>query len=108
MEIENYDEAEIYLMRALNGRQSNLGLDNPDTLKSIFNMGVLCFNIGKNKEAEKYFMKALDGQTKVLGEDHQDTLSTNYFLSSMLILQHSAVRLWCALLATTTAILAWL
>lgn len=79
-----YDSAEPLLTRALNTRRKELGEDNPDTLSSINNMGILLQRQGKLGEAEKYYREAMEKRRKVLGSEHPDTLQSIGWLGYLL------------------------
>ena len=51
-----------------------LGLEHPDTLRSINNLAVTYSAEGKYEEAGELQLKALDLHKKVLGPEHPDTL----------------------------------
>ncbi len=59
---------------ALDTRRAELGVDHPDTLASIDNMGYVLYLQSKLVESEPYFRQALEGRRRVLGDDHPDTL----------------------------------
>jgi len=60
--------------RALAIRRELLGADDPHTLASTSNMGILLRAQGKPADAEPYYHEALDGYRRVLGDDHPNTL----------------------------------
>ena len=70
--------------RALAGREKTLGLEHPDTLSSVNNLGILLSDKGDYAEAEEMHRRALTGREKVLGPNHPDTLSTINNLGSLL------------------------
>ena len=69
-----YEHATPLQEAALSTRRDELGDDHPDTLTSIFSMGVLLRTQGKLIEAEPYCRDALEGRRRVLGDDHPETL----------------------------------
>ena len=60
--------------RALETRIAELGRDDPTTLNSISNMGMLFLNQGKYDEALPYFSEALEARRRALGDEHPSTL----------------------------------
>ncbi|HKQ61938.1 MAG TPA: serine/threonine-protein kinase [Candidatus Polarisedimenticolaceae bacterium] len=69
-----YDRAQPLLADALATRRRLLGDRHPDTLTSIYNLGLLRTAQGKHAEAEPLHREALEGRRRVLGNDHPDTL----------------------------------
>ena len=57
------------------GGRKTLGLDYPESLRSISSQGVALQNQEKYDEAEVMHRRALAGREKTLGLDHQDTLN---------------------------------
>jgi len=68
------DRAMAPQQQALHIRREVLGDDNPDTLHSMKEMGVLYHLRGKPFDAAKYIRKALEGDRRVLGSDNRETL----------------------------------
>ena len=50
-----------------------LGLEHPQTLRSMANLGFVFNNLGKCDEAERLHRYALDGLEKALGREHAVT-----------------------------------
>jgi tetratricopeptide (TPR) repeat protein len=50
------------------------GLDHPDTLVSVNNLGILLKYKGDHEGAEVLWRRALEGREKALGPEHPDTL----------------------------------
>ncbi|MFZ4573578.1 MAG: tetratricopeptide repeat protein [Phycisphaerales bacterium] len=70
-----FDAALPLLRTALDTRKRVLGEDNPDTLASTNNMGLLFEYQGDLARAEPYLRDSLERFRRVLGNDHRDTLS---------------------------------
>jgi tetratricopeptide (TPR) repeat protein len=62
--------------QALKGREKILGMEHPDTLISVDNMGLVLQAQGKYEEAEKLHRRALKGREKMLGMEHPNTLTS--------------------------------
>jgi tetratricopeptide (TPR) repeat protein len=69
-----YQEAEALFMRALADYEEHLGVDDPDTLTLVGNLGSVCFAQGRYEEAEGLYKRALAGRQKLLGTVHMDTV----------------------------------
>ncbi|MDC0271000.1 tetratricopeptide repeat protein, partial [Akkermansiaceae bacterium] len=67
---------ETLYRRVLEGEEKELGPDHPDTLKSVYSLGVLFRDKGDYEGAEKLYRRALGAQEKELGPDHPDTLGS--------------------------------
>jgi serine/threonine protein kinase len=67
-------EAEAPLTEALEIRRRVLGDGDPETLWSLYSMGMLLRNQGKFAEAERHLREAVAGLRRVLGDEHLDTL----------------------------------
>ena len=81
------EEAEVLFRRALEGYERVLGVDHPDTLNSVNNLGGLLMKQGKLEEAEVLFRRALEGCKRVLGSDHPYTLNAGRGLKNLPILR---------------------
>ena len=68
----------------LEEEEEKLGLDAPETLISVNNLGELLYAQGKLEEAEVLFRRALEGSERVLGVDHPDTLTSVNNLGTLL------------------------
>jgi tetratricopeptide (TPR) repeat protein len=62
--------------RALQGREKALSPDHISTLRTVNNLGILYWRLGRHDESEKMFQRALQGREKALGPDHASTLET--------------------------------
>jgi tetratricopeptide (TPR) repeat protein len=69
-----YSTSEVLYRRALEGYERVLGVDHPDTLFSVNNLGSLLKKQGKLEEAEVLYRRTLEGRERVLGVDHPSTL----------------------------------
>ena len=67
--------------RALEGREKVLGLEHPDTLTSVSQLGSALLKQGKYDEAEAMHRRDLEGLEKVLGLEHPNTLASVYYLA---------------------------
>ena len=70
------DKAEQMYIRALVGRETELGVDHTSTLDTVNNLGAIYCQRGKLDEAEQMYIRALAGREKALGTDHIATLDT--------------------------------
>ena len=61
------------MLRALEGRESTLGKDHPDTLTSVNNLALLYKAQGRREQAEPLYLRALAGMESMLGKDHPKT-----------------------------------
>ena len=68
------EQAEPLYLRALEGRESTLGKDHPDTLISVCNLAGLYQDQGRLELAEPLMLRDLEGSESTLGKDHPDTL----------------------------------
>ncbi|KAJ6042987.1 FabD/lysophospholipase-like protein [Penicillium canescens] len=80
-----YREAETVSQMVLASREKVLGLEHPDTLSSISNLGSVLVSQGKYEEAEAMHRRALQDREKVLGTEHPDTLTSVNNLGSVLV-----------------------
>jgi serine/threonine protein kinase/Tfp pilus assembly protein PilF len=71
-----YERAAPLQIQALNLRLEELGIDDPETMRSMHNQAVLQMNMSKWDESERLFTSTLASRRRVLGEDHPDTLET--------------------------------
>ncbi|KAJ7434411.1 hypothetical protein FB451DRAFT_1379819 [Mycena latifolia] len=58
-----------------------LGEDHPDTLRSLAELGFICFKMGHLTEARELQEQALNARRQVLGEGHPDTVDTAHRLA---------------------------
>jgi tetratricopeptide (TPR) repeat protein len=79
-----YSEAEPLLLHALGIRMQRLGLEHPDTLKSLIGLARLYYVIGQYAKAEPLLLSALPHCRKVLGRGHPDTARCFNTLGSLL------------------------
>jgi tetratricopeptide (TPR) repeat protein len=70
------NEAESYLMGAVEAQKKKLGDKNLDTLAAINNLGKLWRETGKFKDAENMHRQALEGRKSLLGREHPDVLDS--------------------------------
>jgi serine/threonine protein kinase/Tfp pilus assembly protein PilF len=69
-------DARAQLERALELRREVLGAKDPQTLKSMAQLGWAAFLQGKSSEAESILSNASEIQQRTLGKEHADTLGT--------------------------------
>jgi tetratricopeptide (TPR) repeat protein len=79
-----YNEAESYLVEAMETRERVLGAEHHSTLTSVSNLASVLQGLGKYSAAEEMNQRALSGREKVLGVDHPDTLMSISKLASIL------------------------
>jgi serine/threonine protein kinase/Tfp pilus assembly protein PilF len=70
----NYAAGRLHLEQALELRRNALGPEHPDTLTSMYNLGVLYEHSGDLERAEPLYRRELELERKVRGEEHPDTL----------------------------------
>ncbi|CUS11370.1 unnamed protein product, partial [Tuber aestivum] len=68
----------------LEGRETVLGPDHPDTLTSLNNLAITLQTQGKYDESEALHRRALQRRRKVLGSDHPHTPSSLHNLAAVL------------------------
>ena len=74
-----YKESEVHLQHSLTIRERIFGPDDPETARSLNDLGGLYRIRGKYEEAEPLSLRALAIREKVLGAEHLDTAeSLNY------------------------------
>ncbi len=71
-----WDEAETLFRGVMEYRALELGLDHPDTLRSMSKLAWTYHSRSRFPEAKSLGEKALDAQKRILGEDDPETLST--------------------------------
>ena len=79
-----YTAAETTKREGLALREKVLGLEHPDTLVCMNNLGVVLDNQGKYEEAEALNRQTLQLRMKVLGHEHPDTLKSLSNLTAVL------------------------
>jgi tetratricopeptide (TPR) repeat protein len=79
-----YTAAEGLIRLSLETRDKVLGVEHPDTLTSVSNLGSVLERQGKYDEAEAMHRRALEGSEKALGVEHPDTLTSVSYLGSVL------------------------
>jgi Tfp pilus assembly protein PilF len=79
-----YHEAAALFEEVSKTREGVLGLDHPDTLKSISDLGWALTRQGRHKEAEEKHRRALARREVVLGSHHPDTLRSVNDLGAVL------------------------
>jgi tetratricopeptide (TPR) repeat protein len=70
-----YNEASVSLKQVMEFRKSELGLDHPDTLTSMYRLALTFGYQGLWEEAEELGIQVIERRKKVLGDDHPDTLA---------------------------------
>jgi non-specific serine/threonine protein kinase/serine/threonine-protein kinase len=71
-----YPEAESQYLRALELRRRFQGDQDPETLHSMRQLGLIYNDQGKYPQARLLLENALDGRRRVLGKEHPDTLES--------------------------------
>ena len=79
-----YREAEIMCQKVVKYREKVLGLEHPDTLTSVNNLGLVLARQGKDEEAEALHRQALRERERLLGPESPDTLTSVGYLGSVL------------------------
>ncbi len=80
----NVDEAEQYLLEALNIRKKTLPMEHPDIARSYNNIAGFMLRKGDFGSAEKYYRQALEKWRKVYGDDHPDVARAMNNLAAVL------------------------
>jgi tetratricopeptide (TPR) repeat protein len=75
-EMGSYDTAEEMNRRALEGYETALGKEHPDTLTSVDTLAMVLRDQGKYEQAEQMNRRALEGWEKALGKEHPDMLTS--------------------------------
>lgn len=81
------DESERTLREAVTGRKRVLGNKHPDTLGSMFNLGLVLYDQERYGEYGQIFREVLDLRIKVQGKEHPGTLSSVKMLGRTLYCQ---------------------
>ncbi|KAJ3027819.1 hypothetical protein HDV00_010844 [Rhizophlyctis rosea] len=76
-------DLEVGAKDLLEKRKRVLGLDHPDTLRSLHELGKLYEKWGKFDLAEAFLVDALEGRSNIVGADHLDTIATRNDLSAL-------------------------
>jgi tetratricopeptide (TPR) repeat protein len=79
-----YVRAAVFIRDAMESKERLLGVEHPDTLTSVSNLGSVLSRQGRYEEAEAMHWRALEGREKVLGLEHPDTLTSVSQLGSVL------------------------
>jgi tetratricopeptide (TPR) repeat protein len=74
-------EAEELYFEVVTKEKEVLGVDHPDTLSSMYNLGNTYSKLGKEKEAEELYFEVVKKRKQILGVDHTDTLWSIYNLA---------------------------
>jgi len=77
-------EAEALFREDLAGSRRVLGNDHPDTLASVYNMGLLLQGLGQLGEAEALLREAADTCRRVLGPEHPRAQGAAAVLAALL------------------------
>jgi serine/threonine protein kinase len=83
-----YPRADALERQAIEIRRRILGPENPDTLRSMSDLGATLWGEGRYPESEKILRETLDIQRRVVGPEHPDTLSSMNGLANALILEN--------------------
>jgi tetratricopeptide (TPR) repeat protein len=81
--------AEPHLRAAAAMRRELAGADDPETLASLNNLGVVLRHLGRLDEAERVYREVLESRQLVLGETHPDTLDTRNSFGSLMLSQEA-------------------
>jgi tetratricopeptide (TPR) repeat protein len=79
-----YSDDERILREVLKERESALGKEHPDTLRTRSNLAIALRSQGKHAAAEAEFRELIKLEEKVLGPEHPDTLRTCNDLANVL------------------------
>jgi len=87
MNLGLYARAHELAKRALDARMSLHGREDPKTLESMTQVGLIVLREGQYAEAEKLERQALEGEMRILGPEDRATLLTMDYLASALLYQ---------------------
>ena len=76
-----YDQSQRHLERARELLIKELGVDDPETLKSDYNLGYLYFDLSRNDDGVVLLEKTLERQKDLLGDEDRDTLRSTHLLA---------------------------
>lgn len=82
-----FEEAENLLLRALNIREDQLGVDHYDTAESAALLAIFYTLSGRYAEAETYHQQALETRLKVLEPDHPEIAESLLSLGTLYRIQ---------------------
>ncbi|MCU7615847.1 tetratricopeptide repeat protein [Chryseobacterium sp. PBS4-4] len=83
-DLGDYQQAKIYLEKALNSSIKNFGEEHPTTTISYSNLATVLQNLGDYQQAKIYLEKALDFNIKSFGEKHSNTAISYSNLATVL------------------------
>ena len=81
-----YSKSESLLRRAIAIRRQALGVDHPDTLKSMYDLADVLMEASKYSEAEKLARETMDVRRRRLGAQNHDTLAA---MSKLALIQQN-------------------
>ncbi|CAA2990457.1 TSS [Olea europaea subsp. europaea] len=79
----DFNQATIYLQKALDINQQELGLDHPDTMKSYGDLAVFYYRLRRTELALKYVKRALYLLHLTRGPSHPNTAVTYIYVAMM-------------------------
>ena len=79
-----YEKAEIWIHKAMQGQEMDLGKNHLDTLRVINHLALVHRHMGDFEEAERLHRKALTGFEQTIGREHHFTLQSLDNLSAVL------------------------
>eukprot|EP01038_Epipyxis_sp_PR26KG_P007535 gene7535-10268_t len=83
-EKDECEEAELYMRRAVSGREKHLGKEHADTIESLFALGEIVYSLDRLDEAEVILRRVLKSCQKVFGNSHVLTLTVTHTLALVL------------------------
>ena len=83
MELEDYQKALMYHLKALGIREKAFGTSHPDTALSYYNIGIIYDDQSDYSTAYDYYKKALDIFEITLGSDHPNTKRVKEYLEEV-------------------------
>ncbi|MBI5765140.1 MAG: serine/threonine protein kinase [Planctomycetes bacterium] len=84
MQLRRFEDAEVHIRRAMDGRLRLLGEDDPYTLITMNSLAEILRQTGKMDEAETMMRRTITIQQRVHGKTHKNTLTTLGNLGSLL------------------------
>jgi hypothetical protein len=88
-----YEDAEALYRRAVEGQETVLGPDNPETIRNTRELAALLLEQDRRREAEDLYRHVLQTQARVFGTDHCATLSTMSELARVLLVRPKSTLL---------------
>src|SRR5580658_9966738 len=79
----DYESAELLFRKAVSVQEQEVGEEHPSLTVDLYNLGLLCFALGKYYDSESFLMRAWSIERTHLGPMHHQTLATLEALSEV-------------------------